>query len=197
MCKPSSDPVPPSTSRYRFLLTQYHHISTSTTPYWPKTNQVSTNTNLYCCCLGITDFCTVYPGSCFIFVSVSRVWSRAEKDNFWTSQWNDWDWRSYCEVIIIRIITITTTINNNNNVIKYLNKIIPPCILWWLGGSLWKMISIKSSISNTGPFQFGQVFVFRMWRDVCLQSNYVQHQERTVFVFSFVFLLWRRDVPPI
>ena len=177
---PSTDPVPPCTNQYHSILTQHH--------------QVSTSTNLDCCCLGITDFCTVYPGSCFIFVSVSRVWSRAEKDNFWTSQWNDWDWRSYCEVIIIRIITITTTIIiNNNNVIKYLNKIIPPCILWWLGGSLWKMISIKSSISNTGPFQFGQVFVFRMWRDVCLQSNYVQHQERTVFVF----LLCRRDVPPI
>ena len=37
------------------ILTQYHHVSTST--------------NLFCCCLGITDFCTVYPGSCFHFVS--------------------------------------------------------------------------------------------------------------------------------
>ena len=34
------------------ILTQHHKISTST--------------NLYCCCLRITDFCTVYPGSCSI-----------------------------------------------------------------------------------------------------------------------------------
>ena len=33
------------------LLTQYH--------------QVPTSTNLYCCCLGITDSCTVYPWSCY------------------------------------------------------------------------------------------------------------------------------------
>ena len=39
MCKPSSDPVPPSTSQYRFLLTQYHHISTCTAPYWPSTTK--------------------------------------------------------------------------------------------------------------------------------------------------------------
>ena len=91
---PSSDPVPPSTEQYRLLLNQYHHISTSTAPYWPSTtkyqsiptytdpvpsyinqycllltqyHQVSTSTNLYCCWLGITDSCTVYPGSCQSF----------------------------------------------------------------------------------------------------------------------------------
>ena len=48
---PSTDPVPPSTIQYHSILTQYH--------------QVSTSTNLYCCCLGITDSCTVYPWSCF------------------------------------------------------------------------------------------------------------------------------------
>ena len=36
---PSSDPVPPSTDRYRLLLTQYHHISTSTAPYWHSTTK--------------------------------------------------------------------------------------------------------------------------------------------------------------
>ena len=52
--RPSIDPVPPCTNQCCPILTQYH--------------QVSTSTNLYCCCLGITDFCTVYPGSCsFVF----------------------------------------------------------------------------------------------------------------------------------
>ena len=36
---PSSDPVPPSTDRYCLLLNQYHHISTSTAPYWPSTTK--------------------------------------------------------------------------------------------------------------------------------------------------------------
>ena len=47
---PSTDPVPSYINQYRFILTQYH--------------QVSTSTNLYCFCLGTTDSCTVYPGSC-------------------------------------------------------------------------------------------------------------------------------------
>ena len=45
------DLVPSYINQYLSILTQYH--------------QVSTSTNLYCCCLGITDFCTVYPGCCF------------------------------------------------------------------------------------------------------------------------------------
>ena len=49
---PSTDPVPPSTNQYHSILTWYH--------------KVSTISNLYCCRLGITDSCTVYPGSCFI-----------------------------------------------------------------------------------------------------------------------------------
>ena len=80
-----------STDQYCLLLNQYHRISTSTAPYWSSTtkyqsiptytdpvpsyinqycllltqyHQVSTRTNLYCCWLGITDSCTVYPGSC-------------------------------------------------------------------------------------------------------------------------------------
>ena len=48
---PSTDPVPSYINHYHSILTQYH--------------QVSTSTNIYCWCLGITDFCTVYPGSCF------------------------------------------------------------------------------------------------------------------------------------
>ena len=52
---PSTDPVPPSTNQYHSILTRYH--------------QVSTNTNLYIFCFGITDSCTVYPGSCFIAVT--------------------------------------------------------------------------------------------------------------------------------
>ena len=39
----------PSTNQYHSILTRYH--------------QVSTNTNLYSCCFGITDSCTVYPRS--------------------------------------------------------------------------------------------------------------------------------------
>ena len=56
------------------ILTQYHHISTSTAFYWLSTTKyqpvplptdlVPPSTNLYSCCLGITDSCTVYPGSC-------------------------------------------------------------------------------------------------------------------------------------
>ena len=91
---PTSDPVPPSTDQYCLLLNQYHRISTSTAPYWSSTtkyqsiptytdpvpsyinqycllltqyHQLSTSTNLYCCWLGITDSCTVYPGSCFFW----------------------------------------------------------------------------------------------------------------------------------
>jgi len=117
---PFADPVPPSTYKYWPILTQYHHIWTSTAPYWPSTimyqpvppstdlvppsinnyqplphstdpvpsyinqyhsiltqyHQVSTNTNLYYCCLGITDFCTVYPGSCFTGSCIGR-WDQA------------------------------------------------------------------------------------------------------------------------
>ena len=36
---PSSDSVPPSTDRYCLLLNQYHHIPTSTAPYWPSTTK--------------------------------------------------------------------------------------------------------------------------------------------------------------
>ena len=46
---PSTEPVPLYINQYHTILTQYH--------------QVSTSINLYCCCMGITDFCTVYPGS--------------------------------------------------------------------------------------------------------------------------------------
>ena len=56
---PSTDPVPSYINQYRFILTQYH--------------QVSTSTNLYCFCLGTTDSCTVYPGSCFNFLQTG--WS--------------------------------------------------------------------------------------------------------------------------
>ena len=41
------------------ILTQYH--------------QASTNTNLNCFCLGITDFCTVYPGSCYLYLWLLEV----------------------------------------------------------------------------------------------------------------------------
>ena len=51
---PSTDPLPSYFNQYHSILTQYH--------------QVSTSTNLYCCCLGIRDFCTVYPGSCYLFL---------------------------------------------------------------------------------------------------------------------------------
>ena len=51
---PSTDPVLSYTNQYDSILTQYH--------------QVSTFTNLYSCCTGITDFCTVYPGSCFLLI---------------------------------------------------------------------------------------------------------------------------------
>ena len=54
---PSTDPVPPSTNKYRPLLTQYHHVSTSTAFYWPRaimyqpvlpsTDPVPTSTNRY------------------------------------------------------------------------------------------------------------------------------------------------------
>ena len=47
----STDPLPLYINQYHSILTQYH--------------QVSTSTNLYCCCMEITDFCTVYPGSCY------------------------------------------------------------------------------------------------------------------------------------
>ena len=73
---PSADPVPPNNNKYRPILTQYHHLSTSTAFYWPSTTKyqqlppytdpVPPSINLYCCCMGITDFCTVYPGSCFV-----------------------------------------------------------------------------------------------------------------------------------
>ena len=56
---PSTDPLPSYINQYRSILTQYH--------------QVSTKTNLYCCCLGITDFCTVYPRSCFLFSHVVKL----------------------------------------------------------------------------------------------------------------------------
>ena len=59
---PSTDPVPSYINQYHSILTQYH--------------QVSTNTNLYCCCLGITDFCIVYPGSCFTGSCIGR-WDQA------------------------------------------------------------------------------------------------------------------------
>ena len=29
---------------------------------------ISTSINLYCCCLGIRDFCAVYPGSCILYI---------------------------------------------------------------------------------------------------------------------------------
>ena len=71
-------PVPSYNNQYRFLLTQYHQhqplpSSTDLVPSYinqsrsilTQYHQVSTSTNLYCCCLAITDFCTVYPGSCF------------------------------------------------------------------------------------------------------------------------------------
>ena len=49
-------------------MTQYHQVPTATAFYWPSTIiwkpvPLHTDPNLYCC-LGITDFCTVYPGSC-------------------------------------------------------------------------------------------------------------------------------------
>ena len=96
---PSTDPVPSSTNQYCPVLTQHHHISTSTILHWPSTtkyqpvppstdpvpsyinqyrfiltqyHQVSTSTNLYCFCLGTTDSCTVYPGSCY---QLTTQWS--------------------------------------------------------------------------------------------------------------------------
>ena len=79
---PSTDPVPSCINYYRPLLIQYHQVSTSIATYWPSaiiyqpvppsTDPVPTgtafywpSTNLYCWVLGTTDFCTVYPGSCF------------------------------------------------------------------------------------------------------------------------------------
>ena len=59
---PSTGPVSPSTNQYRSILTQYH--------------QLSTCTNLYCCCLGITDSCTVYPGSCYLNNCVTAAGSK-------------------------------------------------------------------------------------------------------------------------
>ena len=51
---PSTDPVPSYINQCHSILTQYH--------------QVSTNTSLYSCCFGITDFCTVY----LLFPSIFR-----------------------------------------------------------------------------------------------------------------------------
>ena len=107
---PSADPVPPSTNKYRPILTQYHHVSTSTAFYWPSTimyqpvppftdpipsyinqyhsiltqyHQVSTSTNLFCCCLGITDFPHSLPWVLFLLVSVllSIFWFELQEPN--------------------------------------------------------------------------------------------------------------------
>ena len=72
-----TDPVISCIDQYRLLLTHYHQVPTATAFYWPNTityqpvplytDPVPPSVNqytLYCCCLGITDFCTVYPGSC-------------------------------------------------------------------------------------------------------------------------------------
>ena len=56
---PSTDPVPSYINQCHSILTQYH--------------QVSTSTNLYCCCLAIAHSCTVYPGSCSFFFSLKGV----------------------------------------------------------------------------------------------------------------------------
>ena len=74
---PSNDPVPPSTNQYRPILIQYYQVQPSTAPYWPSTiiyQPVPLHTDpvppsisqcqLILLLLGITDFCTVYPGSC-------------------------------------------------------------------------------------------------------------------------------------
>ena len=87
---PYTDPVPSWINHHRLILIHCHHVPTSRAPYWPSTimyqpvppsigpvplyinqyhsiltqyHQVSTSINLYCCCMGITDVCTVYPGS--------------------------------------------------------------------------------------------------------------------------------------
>ena len=103
-----TDPVPPSTNQYRLLLTQYHQVPTSTASHWPSTtkyqpvppstdpvpsyinqyrfiltqyHQVSTSTNLYCFCLGTTDSCTVYPGSCWHYVhNLDIIWQHSDID---------------------------------------------------------------------------------------------------------------------
>ena len=53
-----TDPVPPSTNHYCLVLTDYHHVSTSSAPYWlsttknqpvrPPTNPVQPSINQYC-----------------------------------------------------------------------------------------------------------------------------------------------------
>ena len=53
--------MPSYINQYRFILTQYH--------------QVSTSINLYCFCLGTTDSCTVYPRSCFFISSQDTLWT--------------------------------------------------------------------------------------------------------------------------
>ena len=90
-----NDPVPSYINQYRLLLTQYHQVPTSTTSYWPSTTkyqplplstdpvpsyikqyhsiptqyqQVSTSTPPFCCYSRTTDSCTVYPGSCHIWI---------------------------------------------------------------------------------------------------------------------------------
>ena len=52
---PSTDPAPSYIDQYHPVLTQYYDVSTSID--WE-------------CCLGITDFCTVYPGSSLWYRSI-------------------------------------------------------------------------------------------------------------------------------
>ena len=72
-----TDPIPSCIDQYRLQLAQCDQVPTTAAFYWPCTiinqpvrfiltqyHQVWSSTNLYCCCLRIRDFCTVYPGSC-------------------------------------------------------------------------------------------------------------------------------------
>ena len=72
---PSTDPVPPSTNKYRPLLTHYHHVSTSTAFYWPSTTkyqQVSPHTDPVTACINqCRDLLTQYH---YISTSTAPYW---------------------------------------------------------------------------------------------------------------------------
>ena len=81
---PSIDPVPPSTNRYRLLLTQYHHISTSTTPYWPSTTKYQPVPTYTVVAWGLQTSAQFTLGLVFIFF---------------------WKWNGYWWIVIVFRIT--------------------------------------------------------------------------------------------
>ena len=59
-----TDPVPSCINQYHLILTQYHQAPTSIADRQP----LPWTAKNWECCLGITDFCTVYPGSSFVIL---------------------------------------------------------------------------------------------------------------------------------